>query len=271
MPDIEPGPGPGGTPSRPSSSMRATDWALVALAVVLVGAGAWFWLRRGESPPPPAPVVATPPPAEAPPPPPAAAPAPMPEPPADAKALLAAISPSALARKWLGDDGAVERWAVVTDNLAEGASPRKALAFLQPAKPFAVADRDGAVVMAPESYRRYDAFAEAVGTVDVQAAARAYRGLHEVLQAAYRALGYPGASLDEVTGKALRRLANAPVADKELVLVAAPQGAAWLFADPKLEELPAVEKHLLRMGPRNERVVQAKARELLKALGMALK
>jgi hypothetical protein len=251
--------------------MRPADWGLVALAVVLVGAGAWFWLRRGEAPPPPAPVAAAPAPVEPPPAPPPAAPAAAPAPPADAKALLEAISPSALLKKWLGDEGAAERWAVVTDNLAEGASPRKALPFLQPSKPFTVADRDGAVVMAPESYRRYDAFADAVASVDVQAAARAYRGLHEVLQAAYRALGYPGASLDEVTGRALRRLAGAPVAEKELTLVAAPQGAAWLYADPKLEELPAVEKHLLRMGPRNERIVQAKARELLKALGMPLK
>jgi len=29
-----------------------------------------------------------------------------------------------------------------------------------------------------------------------------------------------------------------------------------------------VEKHLLRMGPRNERLVQAKARELRDALGL---
>jgi len=184
------------------------------------------------------------------------------------RSLLEALSPSALLRRWLTDGGVLERWAVVTDNLAEGASPRKALAFLEPSKPFAVADRGGAVVVAPESYRRYDAFAEAVASVDAQAAARAYRTLYEVLQAAHRALGYPGASLDDVTAKALRRIVGAPVAEKEIVLVPAPEGATWLYADPKLEQLTAVEKHLLRMGPRNEKLVQAKARELLKALGM---
>jgi len=92
-----------------------------------------------------------------------------------------------------------------------------------------------------------------------------------VLQAAYRALGYPGASLDDVTARALRRIAGAPVADKEIVLIPAPEGAIWLHADPKLEQLTAVEKHLLRMGPRNEKIVQAKARALLQALGMPAK
>jgi hypothetical protein len=252
--------------------MSKSDWALVALALALVGAGAWFWLGRGQpAPPPPAPVAATPAPAQ--PAPPAATPAP--DPPAAAvtddqrRALLEGITSSGLLRRWLTDADALERWAVVTDNLAEGASPRRALAFLEPAKPFAVADRGGAVVIAPESYRRYDAFAEAVAGLDAQAVARAYRGLHGVAQAAYRALGYPGASLDEVTARALRRLAAAPVVEREIVLVPAPEGAIWLHADPKLEQLSAVEKHLLRMGPRNQKLVQAKARELLGALGMA--
>ena len=35
-----------------------------------------------------------------------------------------------------------------------------------------------------------------------------------------------------------------------------------------LDGFLAVEKHLLRMGPRNTRLVQAKARELLDALGL---
>jgi hypothetical protein len=46
------------------------------------------------------------------------------------------------------------------------------------------------------------------------------------------------------------------------------KGGVYPFADPKLESLGEVEKHLLRMGPRNAGVVQGKARELLAALGL---
>jgi hypothetical protein len=46
-------------------------------------------------------------------------------------------------------------------------------------------------------------------------------------------------------------------------------GAVYAFSDPKLEALGPVEKHLLRMGPRNARLVQAKAREIEGALGLS--
>lgn len=39
-----------------------------------------------------------------------------------------------------------------------------------------------------------------------------------------------------------------------------------MYADQALEKLPAVEKHLLRMGPANVRAIQAKAREILAEL-----
>jgi hypothetical protein len=48
-----------------------------------------------------------------------------------------------------------------------------------------------------------------------------------------------------------------------------PDGAVYAFADPKLEALGPVEKHLLRMGPRNARLVQQKAREIETSLGLA--
>ena len=43
--------------------------------------------------------------------------------------------------------------------------------------------------------------------------------------------------------------------------------AIHIFAAPELERLGAVDKHLLRMGPRNTRLIQAKARQLERALG----
>ena len=54
------------------------------------------------------------------------------------------------------------------------------------------------------------------------------------------------------------------VPDGEPTLV--PRGALWAYADPALEALSPAEKHLLRLGPRTQRMVQEKlgdfAREL---------
>jgi hypothetical protein len=66
--------------------------------------------------------------------------------------------------------------------------------------------------------------------------------------------------------RALRRLEVAPVREGP-VFVEADENV-YTFADAKLEALGPVEKHLLRMGPRNTRLVQAKAREIEAALGL---
>ena len=252
-----------GGPARPPFGGR--DWLMVLLAIAVAGGGAawWWWHRVPETVAAPALTV----------------PAPPAPPPVEASArgvgadrlreLLEAISVSAPYRKWLAAGDVVERWAVVTDNLAEGVSPRKRLPFLAPAERFTATRRGGKLVISAAAYARYDLFADVIASVDVAAAVRAYRELHGPLEAAYRALGYPEGSLDKVTMAALKRLSSAPVRDGDVVVEAGGTGpdAIYFFVAPELERLGAVDKHLLRMGPRNTRLIQAKARQLERALG----
>ncbi len=253
-------------PARPP--LGGSDWVMVLLVVAVIGGGvAWWWSQRGAPP-----VAAQRPVAPGP----APAPAPIPETGQAVGAdrqreLLEAISISAWYRKWLALGEATERWAVVTDNLAEGVSPRRRLAFLAPRERFTTTRRGDTQVISAAAHARYDDFADVVGSVDVAAAVRAYRELHGPLEAAYRALGYPEGSLDRVTAAALKRLASAPVRDGGVVVEAGGTGpdALYFFAAPELERLGAVDKHLLRMGPRNTRLIQAKARQLERALGLS--
>jgi hypothetical protein len=149
---------------------------------------------------------------------------------------------------------------VVADNLAEDVSPRKQLAAAAPDKRFEAVEKKGAPQIDPKNYQRYDLFTEVVASVDAKAFAEAVRELHPLLETAYHRLGYPDRKLDDVARKALQRLIDAPVVEGPLALV--PKGALYKFADPKLEALGPVEKHLLRMGPRNTRLIQSKAREI---------
>lgn len=257
----------------PRPPLSRAEIGMILAALVLAGAGAAFWLHQRQSGEPATLAAATP--AEA-------AGAAQPAEPAEASAaaepapvgadrvreLLASVSAAPAFGRWLDEGDLVRRWAILTDNLAEGVSPRKQLAFLAPRGPFAVRRKGDALVIAPESYARYDALADTIASVDAHALARVYRTLHPVLEAAYRALGYPGASLDRVTARALRRIAEAPVATGSLAVEE--DGATFAFTDPTLESQGAVEKHLLRMGPRNTRLVQAKALELEEALRSTL-
>ena len=262
---------PGVEPTSPRGGLNRTEWLLVAVAVAVAAGGVAYWyLRPGPPPPPPSLATAPEAPAQAPAAPAPGGPAPAPAPVAAGeatRALLEAVSPNPAYRAWLAAGDVLNRWAVVTDNLAEGTSPRRALQPLAPSRPFTVAQRGAVTVIAPESYRRYDLVGDAVASVDVKAFAAAYRALHPMLEAAWRALGDPHGSLDAVAARALARLAAAPVAEGDLAVE--PAGPrVYLFADSALEAQGPVEKQLLRMGPRNGRIVKEKAAALLKALGL---
>lgn len=238
--------------------------------VVLAGLGVWI-VRSYRPSPAPAPPATPEPAAAEPQPAPSQAEASVETLPADVddarvRSLLGEVSANDLFRRGVAQEDLVRRWVLATDNVAEGVSPRKPLAFLAPDRPFSAAAKAGALVIAPESYARYDAVADAVASIDARALARVYRALRPALEAAYRALGYPGARVDAVTARALDRIVAAPVPDGDVAV--RDEGGVFVFADPRLERLPEVEKHLLRMGPRNGRKIQVKAREIREALDL---
>ena len=240
---------------------------VAAIAALLAALAVAVWLfffdgGRARPQPPEAPVAA---PAPAP----APAVAPPPVPPEQVQALLASLSPNPLYRRWLAEPDPLHRFAVLADNFAEDVSPRAQLGFLKPTQPFSAQQSRGRTVAAPASFARYDAFAEAVASIDAAAFAGVFRTLHPVLEWTYRQLGYPSANLDVVAAQALSRIVAAPANAKDGAPPAlVTKGALYLYADRDLEALGPIEKHVLRLGPHNARLVQEKARELRAALGL---
>jgi hypothetical protein len=232
---------------------------LVAVAIVGAGIVAYFALRKPEAPPPPPPVAQQAPPA----------PKEEPLPPVDQsdariRELLAGTS--AKLAPFLDQKGLLERWVQVANALAEDRSPREPLSFLAPKRPFTVQQKRERTFVDPRSYERYDVFADVVSSVDAKAFANVVHELHPLLQAAYRALGYATGDVDQLASRSLQRLVQAPVAEGRIELK--PAGALYKYADEKLESLGPVEKHLLRMGPANEKKIQRKAAEIADALGL---
>ena len=231
----------------------------IVVALAVAAAVAWYLLRPAPAPPPPPPAAQPAPPKIA------DAPLPLPaESDAQVRKALSAASPRPELQKWLAAGDLLDRWTVVADNLAEDVSPRKQLAFLAPEKKFRAVGREGNEQIDPRSYQRYDLFADVVASVDAKAVAAAVRTLHPLLESMYHKLGYPDRPLDDLLQRALRRLTDAPVIEGPLQVV--PKGALYHFAVPELEAQGPIEKHLLRMGPRNTRLIQAKAREITAVL-----
>jgi hypothetical protein len=149
--------------------------------------------------------------------------------------------------------------------IADGQSPRPTLGFLAPKERFGAVHHDGHVYADPRSFERFDTVASVIGGIDMRLAAKVYVALHPLLEAAYREIGAANTTLDERMARAMERIASTPLAPAGRVeLVEGP--VVYAYADPKLEGLSAASKHLLRMGPRNMRLVQDKVRELAAAL-----
>lgn len=249
---------------RPRTSIRPPSPAplvLVVLGIVAAAAGALYWFL-GKAPPPPRPGVAA---TEVPDAPvPATGPAVDPE---NQRKLVEAVSSNPTLRGLVSGPELARRWAVAVENLANDVVPRKQLDRLAPAGSFAVVRRGTGTFIDPQSYHRYDLVGDLVASVNVDALAIAYAAMRPALEAAYRALGYPDGSIDKAAARALHRMEIAPVRDGEVAVVEG-AGATWAFADPALERLGDVDKQILRMGPRNGRILQEKAKEIASALGM---
>jgi len=228
-------------------------WMIVAAVAVALLVGSAFYLHR---PRPEAPAPAPQPQAVAPQQPEAPLP-PAEKTDAEGRKQLAALSSRPEWAQWLSTSDLLDRWVVVVDNVAEDVSPRRQLDFIK------VAPQGSAPRL---DYARYDGVADVIASVDAKGFAQVLREMHPLLVTAYRKLGYPDRKFDDVLAKALQRVMDAPVVTQPPKLE--PKGAIFRFADDKLESLGPVEKHLLRMGPRNTKLVQAKAREVATALDL---
>lgn len=174
--------------------------------------------------------------------------------------LVGTLSANPDLARWLVTDNLVRRFVAAVDNIAHGQSPRAHMDFLRIPDEFAAIVEDGALILDPRSYRRYNPVVEAFDSVEVAGAVDLYRRLTPVLQEAYVDLGYPDASFHATLLRAIDELLEVPVVQGDIILEE--KLRSYALADPRLEEMSQAQKHLFRMGPRNVGRVQSKLRAL---------
>ncbi len=274
--------GPGLEPGEPTLVEAAREpfpLGLAVLALLMLAGFAALLLFVVRRPSLPAPAASAAPPASVPAPPPSPPPAPaLPEavalPPlgeSDAlvRQLVGRLSAHPQLSVWLGADQLARRFVVLVVNVVAGESPRPNLRFLEPRERLGVLRRGGATVIDPASYARFDAFAEAIDSLDEAGSARVYRLLTPLFEAAFRELGHPEGGFDRALLAAARPLLEVPVLEGDVTVRPVQRVTlVYEYADPRLEQLSLPQKQLLRMGPRNVRRLQAKLRALSAALGL---
>lgn len=165
---------------------------------------------------------------------------------------------------WLAPQGLIRTLTVSVQNVAEGRSPAPFLRFLVPSPRFGAIQKAGRLVADPKSYAAYDDFADGIAALDAAECARVHDLLLPLFGAAYAELGYPSADFPKALARAFDTLRETPVPDGEIALR---KGRVFLeFADPRLEALNFAQKQLIRMGPRNLRLILDKVGEIAAAL-----
>jgi hypothetical protein len=254
---------------------RNKDWlfpSAVGAAILLVVGGLGLYLMRDDTPEP-EPVGEKPPPVgETPAPPPtsvvATAPPPartVPLPPLDESdpevlgGLTEIFGQDAVMRH-LVPERLVRHIVVTIDN-----APRQQMALNQrPLQPtggdFITSGEEGAIVIAPENYDRYEPLVGLVSSVDAKTLVSFYRGIEPLFQQAYEDLGHPDASFNTRLNEVIEHLLQTPTPRGEIALVQ--PGVLYKYADERLEKLSAGQKLMIRMGVDNATVVKRKLREI---------
>jgi hypothetical protein len=165
---------------------------------------------------------------------------------------------------WLATNGLIRTATVAVENISGGATPAGHFRVLRPASGFETTARGGELYISPRSYERYDDLADAVASIDAAGAARLYTTLKPRVEEAYRDLGYPDTPFDRALERAIVLLLRTPAVDARLEQ----KGIGYGYADPALEGLTGAQKQLLRMGPRNIRIIQTALRQIALALGI---
>jgi hypothetical protein len=183
--------------------------------------------------------------------------------------LVGQLSAHPRVAAWLATDQLIRNFTVVTVNIAAGRSPARQLGPVRPTGAFVVQESGGVLAIDPRSYRRYDDYADAVAALDAKGTAQLYATLKPRINDAYAELGVGEGDFDQALERAFIELLATPVVDGPVPLSS--KSVSFEFADERLQGLSSAQRQLLRMGPRNVRLVQDKLRELAPLLGMDLK
>src|SRR5882724_11671624 len=244
-----------------------------AIAVAAAGLGGWFYWRSHHAPlptiqdsaqpeaeaPVPAARIEHPVPAASD----EAGKAPLPELNDSDMAVIDALGDAASGlnlAQYLVPESVIRHIVVTVDNL-----PRQKVAVdkrpVTPAAGAFIVDGDELhATLDKRNFRRYEPMMEVIRKADMQRFAAVYLRFYPLFQKAYQDLGYPTGYFNDRLVNVIDMLLATPQITGPIELVR--PNVMYVFAEPKLEALPAGQKVLIRLGADNAAAVKAKLMEL---------
>jgi hypothetical protein len=146
------------------------------------------------------------------------------------------------------------QFVVFIDNLAQGEIIRKASPLKGPDRNFSVSEITNKIFINPDSFHRYDIYANFIAGLNEQELVSTYKELKPLLKEAFDELGYSNMSFDERLQQAMKVVLSAPVIEDPIELTSVTVN--YHFADPNLEALTNAQKFMIRLGPENSKKIK---------------
>lgn len=143
----------------------------------------------------------------------------------------------------------LRNFVVQTDNAAQG-QLASSHPLLQPVEQkFALGEGD-AMQLDESSFVRYQPYIELLESVPPEQMLALFNRYEPLLQQAYAELGYPDELFKNKLISAIDLMLATPEVSYPLALER--PSVVYVFADPAIEQLPAVQKQMIRLGPDNQ-------------------
>lgn len=177
---------------------------------------------------------------------------------------LAATGTDSIMSKLMSNEHPINVSAAFIDGLGRGVILKKLLPGDPPKQAFSVVEEDEVIYISPSSYQRYDSYTDILTALDSKRLVSSFHALRPMYEQAFQYLGLDPGDFDNTIIRALDQVLATPEIIEPIALQ--PKSVVYVFADPALENLPAVQKQLLRMGPDNISRIKQQARALREGL-----
>lgn len=154
----------------------------------------------------------------------------------------------------------VRNFVATVDNLPRRAVPPQKFPVRPPNGPFATASSGNGRVIGESNTLRYAQYVKLLEGVDAHGLISLYVRNYPLFQQAYRELGFPNGHFNDRLVEALDTMLAAPEPQGALPLVQ--PKIFYEYADRDLEQLPAGQKLMLRIGRENAASVKKRLREI---------
>ena len=177
--------------------------------------------------------------------------------------LLNLTDYDALAKLLVNDD-LLQRFVIMTNNLANKSLPANHQVLIPPEQPFrtfAQADKEW---IDPASYKRYTPYVDVLESMDAESVHQLYAQYKPAIDKVFAEISGPGDDFDEKLTDAIDLLLDTPEVPVPVEVYT--DSVMYKFKDQNLESLAPPQKQLLRTGPENMRRIKAKLREIKQSL-----